>query len=139
MFIGPDTHAIHVMGDKLESKRTAIEAGVHTIPGYDGVLKDADEAVEQAERIGYPVMLKASAGGGGKGMRIARNEHGCREGFNLATEEAITSVNDGMQDAHCNTTSISRWNVAGALHNPKGITRNSYNPECVTNAVFSCD
>lgn len=94
VFIGPNKHAIHVMGDKLESKRTAMEAKVNTIPGFDGVVKDADEAVKLAAEIGYPVMLKASAGGGGKGMRIAWDERGTREGFVLATEEAKAAVND---------------------------------------------
>jgi propionyl-CoA carboxylase alpha chain len=82
------------MGDKLESKRTAISAGVNTIPGYDGIVKDTDEAIKLAKEIGYPVMLKASAGGGGKGMRIAWNDKEVVEGFKLASEEAKTAVND---------------------------------------------
>uniref|UniRef100_A0A672S4I8 Propionyl-CoA carboxylase alpha chain, mitochondrial n=1 Tax=Sinocyclocheilus grahami TaxID=75366 RepID=A0A672S4I8_SINGR len=73
-FIGPDTHAIQAMGDKIESKLIAKAAKVNTIPGFDGVVKDAKEAVKIAGEIGYPVMIKASAGGGGKGMRIAWND-----------------------------------------------------------------
>lgn len=95
VFIGPNTHAIHVMGDKLESKRTALSANVNTIPGFDGIVKDTDEAIKLAQEIGYPVMVKASAGGGGKGMRIAWNDKEILEGFVLATEEAMTAVKDG--------------------------------------------
>lgn len=73
-FIGPSAKAITGMGDKLESKRVAMAAGVNTIPGFDGIVKDAEHCVEIARSIGYPVMIKASAGGGGKGMRIARND-----------------------------------------------------------------
>lgn len=71
VFIGPPSSAIIAMGDKIESKRLASNAGVHTIPGYDGEVDTADHAVEISRQIGYPVMIKASAGGGGKGMRIA--------------------------------------------------------------------
>lgn len=77
-FIGPSAKAITGMGDKLESKRLAMAAGVNTIPGYDGIVQDADHCVEIARNIGYPVMIKASAGGGGKGMRIARNDNDAR-------------------------------------------------------------
>ncbi|NWU66240.1 PCCA carboxylase, partial [Pterocles burchelli] len=77
-FIGPDTHAIQAMGDKIESKLLAKNAKVNTIPGFDGVVKDADEAVRIAREIGYPVMIKASAGGGGKGMRIAWDDEETR-------------------------------------------------------------
>lgn len=70
-FIGPSAESIESMGDKIASKKIAKQAGVHIIPGYDGVVKDAAQAIEIAKEIGYPVMLKASAGGGGKGMRIA--------------------------------------------------------------------
>ncbi|OWK00695.1 PCCA [Cervus elaphus hippelaphus] len=78
IFIGPDTHAIQAMGDKIESKLLAKKAKVNTIPGFDGVVKDADEAVRIAREIGYPVMIKASAGGGGKGMRIAWDDEETR-------------------------------------------------------------
>jgi propionyl-CoA carboxylase alpha subunit len=94
VFIGPDAHAIAAMGDKIESKKLAKEAGVNSVPGYLGVIKDADEAVKIAKEIGYPVMIKASAGGGGKGMRIARNEQESRDGFRSATNEARSSFGD---------------------------------------------
>ena len=93
-FIGPDAHAMYAMGDKIESKRLAAQAGVSTVPGYMGVIKDADEAARIAAEIGYPVMIKASAGGGGKGMRLAFNETQAREGFVSATNEAKSSFAD---------------------------------------------
>ncbi|KAJ8958888.1 hypothetical protein NQ318_019656 [Aromia moschata] len=93
-FIGPSARAITGMGDKLESKRLATAAGVNTIPGFDGIVKDADHCVEISRSIGYPVMIKASAGGGGKGMRIARNDNDAREGFKLSSQEALSSFGD---------------------------------------------
>lgn len=93
-FIGPGSFAIAAMGDKIESKKLAKEAGVNTVPGYMGVIKDADEAVKISKEIGYPVMLKASAGGGGKGMRLAWNDEEAREGFISATNEAKSSFGD---------------------------------------------
>ncbi|KAI4877054.1 hypothetical protein NFI96_011297 [Prochilodus magdalenae] len=93
-FIGPDTHAIQAMGDKIESKLIAKAAKVNTIPGFDGVVKDAEEAVRIAQQIGYPVMIKASAGGGGKGMRIAWNDEETREGFRFSSQEAASSFGD---------------------------------------------
>jgi propionyl-CoA carboxylase alpha chain len=93
-FIGPKTHAIEAMGDKITSKQLADKAGVNTIPGYSDVLRDGAHAVEIANRIGYPVMLKATAGGGGKGMRIARNDAECRDGFERASNEARSSFGD---------------------------------------------
>ncbi len=93
-FIGPGAHAIKAMGDKITSKKIAQGAGVNTIPGYAGVIEDADQAVEIAQEIGYPVMLKASAGGGGKGMRVAANDKACRDGFERATSEARSSFGD---------------------------------------------
>ncbi len=94
-FIGPNVGAIEAMGDKLASKKLAVEAGVNTIPGYAGVIEDAGHAVRIANDVGYPVMLKASAGGGGKGMRVARDETECRDGFERATSEAVSSFGDG--------------------------------------------
>ncbi len=93
-FIGPNPHAIAAMGDKIESKKLAAEAGVSTVPGYMGVIADEDEAVKIASDIGYPVMIKASAGGGGKGMRIAYNDDEARDGFTSATNEAVSSFGD---------------------------------------------
>ncbi|PWC74244.1 acetyl/propionyl/methylcrotonyl-CoA carboxylase subunit alpha [Azospirillum sp. TSH64] len=93
-FIGPDAHAIQAMGDKIESKKLAKAAGVSTVPGYLGVIADDSEAVTIARDIGYPVMIKASAGGGGKGMRVAWNDEEAREGFRSATNEARSSFAD---------------------------------------------
>jgi propionyl-CoA carboxylase alpha chain len=95
VFIGPGVHAINSMGDKITSKLLAKKAGVSTIPGYTDVIRDADHAVEIARDIGYPVMLKASAGGGGKGMRVVASDAECREGFLRATNEAVASFGDG--------------------------------------------
>jgi len=94
IFIGPGQQAITSMGDKITSKRLAGEAGVNTIPGYTDVIDGPDHAVEIAGEIGYPVMLKASAGGGGKGMRVVWNDDECREGFERATNEAASSFGD---------------------------------------------
>ncbi|MBF2758670.1 MAG: acetyl/propionyl/methylcrotonyl-CoA carboxylase subunit alpha [Ectothiorhodospiraceae bacterium AqS1] len=93
-FIGPPPKAIEAMGDKITSKRIAAKAGVRTIPGHDDVVQDAEDAVRIARDIAYPVMLKASAGGGGKGMRIAGDDDECRDGFARAASEARTSFGD---------------------------------------------
>ena len=93
-FIGPPTGAIEAMGDKITSKKLAAEAGVSTVPGYMGLIADADEAVKISNEIGYPVMIKASAGGGGKGMRIAWNDTEAREGFQSSKNEAASSFGD---------------------------------------------
>ncbi|MEX0300008.1 MAG: biotin/lipoyl-containing protein, partial [Kordiimonas sp.] len=93
-FIGPDPKAIEAMGDKITSKKLAAEAGVSTVPGHMGIIADADEAVRISAEIGYPVMLKASAGGGGKGMRIAWNDEEAHEGYLSAQNEARTSFAD---------------------------------------------
>jgi propionyl-CoA carboxylase alpha chain len=93
-FIGPPPEAIAVMGDKIASKKLARDAGVSAIPGYLDVIKDADEAVRIARDIGYPVMIKASAGGGGKGMRVAANDGETRDGFRSARAEAKSSFGD---------------------------------------------
>ena len=93
-FIGPNARAIEAMGDKITSKKLAQQAGVNTIPGFTGVLSDAEHAIEISNELGYPVMLKATAGGGGKGMRIARDDEECRDGFLRAANEARTSFGD---------------------------------------------
>jgi propionyl-CoA carboxylase alpha chain len=93
-FVGPPKGAIEAMGDKITSKKIAAEAGVSTVPGHMGLIADADEAVRISGEIGYPVMLKASAGGGGKGMRIAWKEAEVREGFQASKNEARASFGD---------------------------------------------
>ncbi len=93
-FIGPPKGAIEAMGDKITSKKIAQEAEVSTVPGYMGLIEDADEAVKISNEIGYPVMIKASAGGGGKGMRIAWSDEEAREGFQSSKNEAANSFGD---------------------------------------------
>ena len=94
-FIGPPTRAIEAMGDKIESKKLAREAKVSTVPGFLGEVNSDEEVLKISREIGYPVMIKASAGGGGKGMRIAFNDKEAIEGFKLSREEAISSFGDG--------------------------------------------
>jgi propionyl-CoA carboxylase alpha chain len=94
VFIGPNAGAIAAMGDKIESKKAAARANVSTVPGHLGVIEDNQHAVKIADEIGYPVMIKASAGGGGKGMRIAHSTTEVVEGFNLAKAEAKSSFGD---------------------------------------------
>ena len=93
-FVGPPVKAIEAMGDKITSKKIAAEAGVNTVPGYMGLIADAEEAVTISNQIGYPVMIKASAGGGGKGMRIAWTDEEAREGFQSSKNEAASSFGD---------------------------------------------
>ena len=93
-FIGPPANAIAAMGDKIESKKLAKAAGVNVVPGYLGEIADTDEAVRIAGEIGYPVMMKASAGGGGKGMRLAWNEGDVRDGFEATKREGLASFGD---------------------------------------------
>src|SRR6476660_6516877 len=94
VFIGPNAKAIAAMGDKIESKKAAAAAKVSTVPGHLGVIADEKEAVKIADQIGYPVMIKASAGGGGKGMRIAHSKAEVAEGFTRAKSEAKSSFGD---------------------------------------------
>ncbi len=94
VFIGPPTGAIGAMGDKITSKKLAEAAKVSTVPGHMGLIADADAAVKVSKSIGFPVMIKASAGGGGKGMRIARNPEEARDGFRSAQNEARSSFGD---------------------------------------------
>ena len=93
-FIGPNPHAIVSMGDKITSKKLAQEAGVSCVPGHMGLIEDAEDAVKISNKVGYPVMIKASAGGGGKGMRIAYNDEEAREGFQSSKNEAASSFGD---------------------------------------------
>ncbi|TMJ31254.1 MAG: ATP-grasp domain-containing protein, partial [Alphaproteobacteria bacterium] len=94
VFIGPNPAAIAAMGDKIQSKKAAAAAGLATIPGHLGVIADVTEAIAAAEAIGYPIMIKASAGGGGKGMRIARSPAEIAAGFSRARSEAKSSFGD---------------------------------------------
>jgi propionyl-CoA carboxylase alpha chain len=93
-FVGPPPNAIAAMGDKIESKKLAKAAGVNVVPGFLGEIADTDEAVKIAGDIGYPVMMKASAGGGGKGMRLAWSEQDVREGFEATKREGLASFGD---------------------------------------------
>jgi propionyl-CoA carboxylase alpha chain len=93
-FIGPPVNAIAAMGDKIESKKLAMSAGVNVVPGFVGEIDDTEHAVRISEEIGYPVMMKASAGGGGKGMRLAYNEQDVREGFEATKREGLNSFGD---------------------------------------------
>src|SRR5690554_5744907 len=93
-FIGPPVKAIEAMGDKITSKKLAAEAGVSTVPGHMGLIADAIKAVKISKQIGFPVMIKASAGGGGKGMRIAHSESEVKEAFDRSKSEAASSFGD---------------------------------------------
>ncbi|HSR26860.1 MAG TPA: biotin carboxylase N-terminal domain-containing protein, partial [Actinomycetes bacterium] len=93
-FIGPPVNAIAAMGDKIESKKLAMNAGVNVVPGFVGEIDDTEHAVRIAAEIGYPVMMKASAGGGGKGMRLAYSEQDVREGFEATKREGLASFGD---------------------------------------------
>ena len=93
-FIGPNAHAIEAMGDKISSKKLAAEAGVSTVPGHMGLIEDTTEAVKISNEIGYPVMIKASAGGGGKGIRVAYNDTEVEEGFPAVKAEALNAFGD---------------------------------------------
>jgi propionyl-CoA carboxylase alpha chain len=93
-FIGPNNHAIISMGDKIESKKLAKKAGVSIVPGYLGEVEKTEDILRISNEIGYPVMIKASAGGGGKGMRIAYNDKEALEGFKLSKDEAKSSFGD---------------------------------------------
>ncbi|MET0311651.1 MAG: acetyl/propionyl/methylcrotonyl-CoA carboxylase subunit alpha [Burkholderiaceae bacterium] len=95
VFIGPKHHSIAAMGDKIASKKLAIEANVSTIPGYNDAIDTPEQAVKIAQGIGYPVMIKASAGGGGKGLRVAFNDRDAHDGFTSCRNEALASFGDG--------------------------------------------
>ncbi|CAN5223772.1 acetyl-CoA carboxylase biotin carboxylase subunit [soil metagenome] len=94
IFVGPPANAIAAMGDKIESKKLALAAGVNVVPGFVGVIEDTEHAVKISNEIGYPVMMKASAGGGGKGMRLAYSEQDVREGFEATKREGLNSFGD---------------------------------------------
>src|SRR3546814_5453582 len=103
VFIGPPPNAIAAMGDKIESKKLAKKAGVSVVPGFVGEIEDTAHAVSIASDIGYPVMMKASAGGGGKGMRLAWSEQDVREGFESVkrerSEEHTTELQTAMRNS----------------------------------------
>ncbi|MGB5077957.1 MAG: acetyl/propionyl/methylcrotonyl-CoA carboxylase subunit alpha [Sphingorhabdus sp.] len=94
VFVGPPVNAIAAMGDKIESKKLAMKAGVNVVPGFVGEIDDTEHAVRISAEIGYPVMMKASAGGGGKGMRLAYSEQDVREGFEATKREGLNSFGD---------------------------------------------
>ena len=94
IFIGPSYKAIELMGDKIESKKIAKKAGVNCIPGYEHAIKNVREGLNEAKKIGYPVMIKASAGGGGKGMRIAKDKNAFQELLTAAKNEALNAFGD---------------------------------------------
>jgi propionyl-CoA carboxylase alpha chain len=94
IFVGPSEHSIKMMGDKIEAKKIAIAAGVSTVPGHMGIIKDDDDAVKIASKIGYPVMIKAAAGGGGKGMRVVYSKDEVKTAYRSASNEARNSFSD---------------------------------------------
>jgi len=96
IFIGPSAHAIATMGDKITARNTMIEAGVNVVPGYQGEAKDDETLLAEARKIGYPIMVKATAGGGGKGMRLVQTETGLIEAVNAAKSEAQAAFGNGV-------------------------------------------
>jgi propionyl-CoA carboxylase alpha chain len=94
ILIGPSAEAIHMMGDKIEAKKIAIEAGVSTVPGYIGIIQNVEQAVKIAEEIGFPVIVKAAAGGGGRGMRVVENSIAMKAAFEYASREAQSHFSD---------------------------------------------
>jgi propionyl-CoA carboxylase alpha chain len=93
-WLGPPPHAVKEMGDKLRSKEVALEAGVNIVPGFEGVLESVDQALSVAQDIGYPILLKAAAGGGGKGMRVCKNDKDLKEAYNMTKSEAKSFFSD---------------------------------------------
>ena len=121
MFIGPTGDQIRAMGDKASARRLANDAGVPTVPGSAGVLKDADEAVVVAEEIGFPVIIKATAGGGGKGMRIAHDAEQFAQLFSLAQNEALSAFGNG--DVY-----VEKYLAAAAARRDPGARRPARQP-----------
>ena len=95
-FIGPSPEHIRIMGDKVAAKETAIKLGIPVVPGSDGELKSAEKGIEIAKEIGYPIIIKARSGGGGRGMKVANNDSELREGFRLARTEAKAAFGDDV-------------------------------------------
>jgi len=106
------------MGDKIESKKLAKKAGVSTVPGFLGEVDTQEEVIKISNEIGYPVMIKASAGGGGKGMRIAFNDKEAWEGFKLSKDEAISSFGDGriFIEKYIQSPRHIEFQILGDLH-----------------------
>ena len=129
-FIGPPVGAIQAMGDKITSKKIAAEAGVSTVPGHMGLIEDADEAVKIAGQIGYPVMIKASAGGGGKGMRIAWSDQEAREGFQSSSSSRNSSPSRAISKSRCSATSMARRFISASANarSSAGTRRSSRRP-----------
>ena len=128
-FIGPNVKAIEAMGDKIESKKLAAKAKVSTVPGHLGVIENAKEAVKIADEIGYPVMIKASAGGGGKGMRIAYSRKEVEEGFNSSKSRGqvelrrrprvhreISSRSRAISKFRCSATSTATSSISASAN-----------------------
>eukprot|EP01022_Parablepharisma_sp_SALTPOND_P011934 TRINITY_DN1521_c0_g1_i1.p1 TRINITY_DN1521_c0_g1~~TRINITY_DN1521_c0_g1_i1.p1 ORF type:complete len:733 (+),score=121.78 TRINITY_DN1521_c0_g1_i1:174-2372(+) len=118
VFVGPPHYAIQAMGDKIESKKLAKKSGVSTIPGFLGEVDNTQRAREIAREIGYPVMVKASAGGGGKGMRIAWNDQELDIGFRMSRDEAISSFGDGrlLIEKYVETPRHIEFQILGDQH-----------------------
>lgn len=118
VFVGPPHYAIQAMGDKIESKKLAKKSGVITIPGFMGEVENTQRAREIAREIGYPVMVKASAGGGGKGMRIAWNDEELDLGFRMSRDEAISSFGDGrlLIEKYVETPRHIEFQILGDQH-----------------------
>ncbi len=120
VFIGPDLHAIRVMGDKIESKALAISAGVSCVPGTDGAVSTIEDAQAAEAEIGYPVMVKASAGGGGKGMRVIDDETQMAEGMRAAMKRhEMPLVMTGIYRKICGLSHVILkfrcWQIATAM------------------------
>ena len=129
-FIGPKAHSIAAMGDKIASKKLATEAKVNTIPGYNDAIDTPEQAVEIAKKIGYPVMIKASAGGGGKGLRVANNDKEAFEGFSSCRNEARNSFGDdrvfiekfvasrATSKSRCSAMATATWSTSTSASAP---------------------
>jgi propionyl-CoA carboxylase alpha chain len=131
VFIGPKAESIRAMGDKIASKRLAEAAGVSTIPGYTDVIEDADQALQIARRIGYPVMIKASAGGGGKGLRVAwTTPSAARVSRHAATKPATRSATTGSSSRSSSPSRATSRSRCSAMHRATCCTCGSASAPC---------